>query len=207
MCVALGAVLVGVSVVGRGSSNGGAEPEPGAPKQAVAADLAAGTTAPTTPAGLGAGTVPERAGRSPLRGFGEVAVTVTRPDGTTCELCLLSAISAPQRARGLMEVTDEGLGGYDGMLFEFPGKVDGAFWMRNTPMPLSIAYFDPKGGFVSSTDMEPCDDVATCPTFPASAPFQYALEVPQGNLGDTGAVEGATLRIDARTCPLAGAGS
>ena len=170
---------------------------------AVGADT--GSTAPTTPdAGLGEGTVPERRGRSPLRGFGEVSVVVTAPDGSTCEVCLMAATDQAQQARGLMEVTDRGLGGYDGMLFEYPAPVDGAFYMRNTPMPLSIAYFDAVGAFVSSTDMAPCQDVPGCPTYPAARPFRYALEVPQGQLGDVAVAAGSTIRVRARTCPLAG---
>ena len=179
---------------------------PAQPRSVVAADLAAGTTAPTTPEGLGVGVAPEVRGRTPLPGFGEATVTITSGDGSVCTLCVLSAITVDQRARGLMEVTDKRFGGYDGMLFEFPGEVSGAFWMRNTPTPLSIAYFDAKGDLVSGTDMQPCGDSPDCPSYPAKGDFQYALEVPQGMLDEAGAVGAATLRIDARTCPLASAG-
>ena len=187
----------------RGGSDGASGPTTTA-SPVVAPDIDAGTTAPLDGGALGEGTVPERDGRSPLQGFGEVAVTITSTDGEVCELCLLSAVSAEQRARGLMEVTDEDLGGYDGMLFEFPEPSAGAFWMRNTPMPLSIAYFDAQGQVVSTTDMAPCDDSSSCPSYPAGEPFQYALEVPRGMLDEAGVDATATLRIDARHCPLAG---
>ena len=39
-----------------------------------------------------------------------------------------------------MEVTD--LQGYDGMLFKFSSDYTGAFYMKDTPLPLSIAFFD-----------------------------------------------------------------
>lgn len=100
-----------------------------------------------------------------------------------------------------MEVTDADLGGYDGMLFEYPEPVDGSFYMRNTPMPLSIAYFDQGRVFVSATDMTPCDDVVDCPTYHADRPFRYAIEVPQGGLGEIAAVPGSSIAIGARTCP------
>ena len=169
--------------------------------------LEAGTTAPLGSAGLGEGVGPEVSGRTPLRGFGEVQVSVTTEDGEICELCLLSATTKDQRARGLMEVTDEELGGYDGMLFEYPEATSGEFWMRNTPMPLSIAFFDAQGKLVSTTDMQPCADSPSCPGYPAAGTFKYAIEVPQGMLDEAGAKPGATLHIHTRRCPLAEGGS
>ena len=156
---------------------------------------------------LGEGFAPQSGGRRALVGFDEVAVTVTAADGTTCEVCLLAATTDAQRQRGLMEVTDRELGGYDGMLFRFPKEIDGGFWMRNTPMPLSIAYFDDDGAFVSSTDMVPCSDSASCPTYDAGAAFRYALEVPAGGLADLGVAEGSTIRVDGARCPAAEAAS
>lgn len=163
-----------------------------------------GTTAPTTPVnGLGEGFSAEREGRSPLRGFGEVVVTVTGDEGEQCEVCMLRADTAEQRARGLMEVTDANLGGYDGMVFAYPSPVDGAFFMRNTPMPLSIAYFDASGAFVSATDMTPCDDTSTCPTYPADGVFQFAVEVPAGELDGVKIGPGSTIDLGAGMCPAA----
>jgi len=163
-----------------------------------------GPTAPTTPTqGLGEGFAPEQDGRRSLRGFSEVVVTVIDSSGKSCTLCLMAATTEAQRERGLMEVTDPELGGYDGMLFEFPDDQDGAFWMRNTPMPLSIAYFDRVGEVVSITDMAPCADKASCPSYPAGATFRYALEVPKGQLGDALVAKGSRMTIIARKCPLA----
>jgi uncharacterized membrane protein (UPF0127 family) len=170
----------------------------------VVPDLATGTTAPVGPGGLGEAAAEPVRGRTPLAGFGEVQVTITSGDGDRCVVCLLSATTDEQRARGLMEVTDASLGGYDGMLFEFPDEVDGAFWMRNTPLALSVAYFDSRGRLVSDTDMAPCDDRSDCPSYPADAPFAFALEVTQGRLATIDVVGDATLRIDARTCEARG---
>jgi uncharacterized membrane protein (UPF0127 family) len=159
------------------------------------------TTAPTTPAGLGQGQAGPVRGRRPLRGFGEVVVTVTRPDGSTCQVCLLAAVTAAEQARGLMEVKD--LGGYDGMVFAYERPVAGAFYMRNTPTPLSIAYFGSEGEFVSSLDMAPCSDVDGCPTYPAAAPFRFAVEVPKGALPGIGITgRGTTISVDGTPCPL-----
>ena len=151
--------------------------------------VASVTTAPADPTGMVGAWSEVVGGRTPLAGFGEVKATVTAADGTVCEVCLLAALTPDQRATGLMYVTDPDLGGYDGMVFVFDADVSAGFWMRNTRLPLSIAYFDGDGVLVSTNDMEPCpDDEPNCPTYPASGPFRYAIEVPQGRLADIGVV-------------------
>ena len=117
---------------------------------------------------------------------------------------MLAATTEAQRERGLMEVDDMELGGYDGMIFVYPEEIDGAFWMRNTPREISIAFFDGGGKKVDSFDMIGCEDSPTCPSYPAAAPFRYAIEVVNGLLIPTGAfLPDATLRIDRYDCPLA----
>jgi uncharacterized membrane protein (UPF0127 family) len=156
------------------------------------------TTAPTTSLGAtGELVAPE--------GFRTVTLIVTRPDGTIEEWCLWLADSSVLRAEGLMGVTDPELGGAAGMVFAFAEDTSGAFWMRNTPLPLSIAWYDAGGHLVSSTDMDPCPaDVAdaACPRFAADGPYRYAIETPKGALDDLGLVEGSTIEL-ADTCSLA----
>ena len=139
----------------------------------------------------------EPSGRRPLEGFAEVAFAIRgagAAGGALLELCALLAATADARAQGLMEQDD--LRGYDGMLFEFDEPTEGRFWMRNTRIPLSIAFFDERGGFVSATDMEPCpDDVDDCPTYGADGPYLWALEVAQGDLPRVGAEPGSVLEI------------
>lgn len=173
--------------------------------------LAQVTTAPTTPAGLVGAWTSEVGGRGQLEGFGEVSAKVTAADGSETHLCLLAALTAAQRAAGLMFVTDASLGGHDGMVFVFDEDVSSGFWMRNTRLPLSIAYFDADGMLVSVADMDPCPDAApTCPSYAAGGPFRYAIEVPRGELPRIGVVgpEGATpdrrdaaLELVGPSCP------
>jgi uncharacterized membrane protein (UPF0127 family) len=113
-----------------------------------------------------------------------VAGTITAADGDVCEVCLWVAGTPELRGRGLMGVTD--MGGADGMVFLFFEESTSAFWMRDTPMPLSIAFFDAAGGFVSATDMEPCLDgpPESCPRYRADGPYTSAIEVPQGELAE-----------------------
>lgn len=120
-------------------------------------------------------------------GFRSVIITITHPDGSTTEHCVWIADDRPSQAQGLMGVTDPGLGGRAGMVFRFPGEVATSFWMKDTPLPLSIAWFDASGLFVSSADMSPCPvGEPRCPRYSAAGPYQYALEVPEGTLNALG---------------------
>ena len=88
------------------------------------------------------------------------------------------------------------LDGYAGMAFLFDDERERSFWMRNTRIPLSIAFFDAEGAFVSSKDMEPCDDGADCPTYSSDGPAQFAIEVPQGRLASVGVTPGSKFEPD-----------
>ncbi len=126
-------------------------------------------------------------------------MTVETPTGIL-EWCMLLAETGAQHSRGLMQVTDPTLGGYDGMLFRFTEDTNDRFYMHNTPMPLSIAFIASNGDIVSTTDMAPCDDGAGCPLYSAAAPYRFAIEVPQGHLGRLGIGPGAEVTDDARRC-------
>lgn len=136
--------------------------------------------------------------------FGTISATVTAPDGARHDLCLLDAHTPTQRRRGLMGVTDRSLGGCDGMAFRFTSDQTTPFWMRNTPLPLSIGYFDARGRLVSTADMAPCGDRADCPRYPPSGPYRYAVEVLRGRLAEFGIVPGATLSFGDTGCRTPG---
>jgi uncharacterized membrane protein (UPF0127 family) len=131
--------------------------------------------------------------RELLEGFGELAVSVDPGDGSRLAWCLLAALNAEQRARGLMEVTD--LQGYSGMAFVYEEDVQNPFHMRNTPTPLSIAWIAADGSVVTITDMVPCEDGDGCPTYSPSAPYRYAIEVPQGTLPALGITESSRVIV------------
>lgn len=135
--------------------------------------------------------------RTPFGGFGEIGFRI---EGTTTQnagaqaaaaRCALLAETASQQSQGLMNRTD--IGGYDGMLFRFASDTNTSFYMKDTPLPLSIAFFDAAGQFVSTTDMAPCIRQASCPTYAAARPYRYALEVPQGALPRLGIGPGTRL--------------
>ncbi len=88
------------------------------------------------------------------------------------------------RAQGLMGVTDLHV---DGMLFVFDGPVQAAFHMQDTLIPLDIAFFGEDGVLIDQFTMTPCDEVP-CPTYPAAAPFEYAIETTVGGFEGLGSL-------------------
>jgi uncharacterized membrane protein (UPF0127 family) len=79
-----------------------------------------------------------------------------------------------ERERGLM--FRSALPDGQGMLFVYPDERPRGFWMKDTPLPLSIAYIDSAGRVVHLADMTPLSTEIV----PSGAPARYALEVPQG---------------------------
>ena len=153
-----------------------------------------GATTPTSPLGTtpAGATPPGDPARVRAAGFDEVAIAVEPPGGGTSLLwCLLAAIAPDQRARGLMGVTD--LQGYDGMAFLYDEDWQNSFHMKDTPMPLSIAWIAEDGAVVSTADMDPCLDEEPCPAYPPGGIYRTAIEVPQGRLDDLGIVPGARV--------------
>ncbi|BDB10595.1 DUF192 domain-containing protein [Thermus thermophilus] len=97
----------------------------------------------------------------------------------------------PERwARGLM--FRERLGEDEGMVFLFPEPTAGGFWMKNTLIPLSIAFFDRQGVILRILDMEPCR-ADPCPVYYPGVVYQGALEVNQGWFRRRGLAEGARV--------------
>jgi uncharacterized membrane protein (UPF0127 family) len=168
------------------SDDGGEEATPDAP-EVTAAEVADAID-------LSADGPTSASGRVTIPGFDEVAVEVTDQAGDVLEWCLLLAAAAEQYTQGLMRVTD--LGDYAGMLFDFPaGERDGGFWMRDTALPLSIAYLDADGGIVSTADMDPClDQGDDCPSYPPEGPYEDTVEVVQGGLEALG-LDGPDARL------------
>jgi uncharacterized membrane protein (UPF0127 family) len=120
--------------------------------------------------------------RTPFGDFAEIGFRIEGGSAAQAAAarCALLAETEPQQELGLMNRTD--IGGYDGMLFKFAADSNASFYMKDTPLPLSIAFFDGTGQFVSTADMAPCIHQATCPTFSAARPYRWALEVPEGAL-------------------------
>ncbi len=101
----------------------------------------------------------------------------------------VEVVATPERRRqGLM--FRESLQADRGMLFVFPAEQVLGFWMRNTSIPLSIAYADRTGLIVRIVDLVPHSDRSVSSRFPAL----YALEVNRGWFERHGVREGDTIR-------------
>lgn len=115
-------------------------------------------------------------------------------DGSIVELDAEIAVTEAEQAKGLMWRTE--LEDGDGMLFWYPSDVRMHFWMKNTLIPLSIAYIDSEGTIREIYDMEP----ESRKTVSSSISMRYALEVPVGwfarvNLSPGCAMSDASLEL------------
>jgi uncharacterized protein len=93
------------------------------------------------------------------------------------------------RIRGLMY--RESLPPDTGMLFIFPDEAVRNFWMKNTSVPLSIAYISGQGTIVNIKDMTPF----STDTVTSAAPAKYALEMIQGWFDKNGIKSGQTVTM------------
>jgi uncharacterized membrane protein (UPF0127 family) len=87
------------------------------------------------------------------------------------------ADSSAERAKGLMgrqELPEDA-----GMVFLFPEDSTSAFWMKDTLIPLSIAFYRADGRIVRILDMEPCPR-DPCRVYDPHATYRGALEVNRG---------------------------
>ena len=84
------------------------------------------------------------------------------------------AVTPQQRQIGLMFRAS--MPNHEGMLFVFEDASPQCFWMRNTLIPLSIAFLADDGTVVNLADMKPQSDDSHC----SAKPVRYALEMNQG---------------------------
>ena len=92
------------------------------------------------------------------------------------------------RTRGLMH--RKALAPNGGMLFVFDAPGPYCMWMKNTPLPLSVAFIDAAGAIVNIADMQPHTEQSHC----AVRPVSYALEMRQGWFAERGIRAGERLR-------------
>lgn len=85
-----------------------------------------------------------------------------------------AAIQDEERAQGLM--FRKKMGQNEGMVFRFNRTDQVCMWMKNTLLPLSVAFIDEGGSIINIEDMRPETLDAHC----AKKPARYALEMNQG---------------------------
>ena len=119
-----------------------------------------------------------------------VAYRLEPADGPAATVRLEVAADPSARARGLMGRTEVAKG--TGMVFLYPADVTEAFWMKNTLVPLSIAFVAADGRVVSVAEMSPCK-ADPCPTYAPAGPYRYAVELAAGSFGAAGVGPGARV--------------
>ncbi|MDQ5904157.1 MAG: uncharacterized protein QG672_1750 [Pseudomonadota bacterium] len=97
------------------------------------------------------------------------------------------AANQADRSQGLMN--RRSMAANQGMIFVFPQTATHCFWMKNTPLPLSIAFLDEQGKIISIDEMAPETEDNHCPARPA----RFALEMNAGWFKAKGLQAGATI--------------
>jgi uncharacterized membrane protein (UPF0127 family) len=121
-------------------------------------------------------------------------VTFVNKEGEEIDL-LVEVVDTPEeRSRGLM--FRESMPENQGMLFVFEQEGQYSFYMRDTLLPLSIAFVEGEGDIIEIEDMEPLTEDLHAP----EEPYLYAIEVNQGWFDRHGIGAGAGVRI-ARVTP------
>jgi uncharacterized protein len=142
--------------------------------------------APSTSGGARAATVPYR---------------LEPADGPAVTVRLEVAADPATRARGLMGRRQLPKG--TGMVFLYPADVTEAFWMKDTLVPLSIAFVAADGRVVSVAEMTPCR-ADPCPTYAPAGPYRYAVELAAGSFPAAGVGPGAkVIPVDPARLPQA----
>jgi len=132
-----------------------------------------------------------RAGGGPPPSF----LSIRTAGGQPATLHVEVADDDASRATGLMGRTD--LPADQGMAFIWDEPVDTAFWMKDTPLPLSIAFWDTDGRIIDILDMEPCP-AEPCPRYGPSSPFIGAVEANQGWFDEHGVAVGDLVELEVR---------
>ena len=119
-----------------------------------------------------------------------VVLSIERAGGQPVEITAEIAANDEDRAQGLMHRKE--LPDGEGMLFVYDWDHQMSFWMKNTLVPLSIAFIASDGRITEIRDMQPQD----LSSIRSSRSVRYALEVPQGWFGRAGVRLGDVIRVD-----------
>ena len=129
------------------------------------------------------------------RGFPLGDLTVQRGGATVLSLTVEVADNQAAWEKGLMGVT--ALGEEQGMAFIFPEVQGAQFWMKDTLIPLDIAFWDAAGRVVGVETMTPCS-ADPCHVYSSPQPYLGAVEVRGGLLGKVGVRTGDVVHFTRR---------
>ena len=113
-------------------------------------------------------------------------------DSGTAKLTVEIADTDELRWEGLMDRTS--LDEDRGMAFVWDEPVETSFWMKDTLIPLSIAFWDEAGRIIHLDDMQPCRE-EPCPTYGPGEPFVGAVEANLGFFDEHGVEVGDRVEL------------
>lgn len=99
-------------------------------------------------------------------------------------------VAANQQNRMVGLMNRKAMAPQRGMLFVFPQQNTHCMWMRNTLIPLSVAFLDEDGTIINIENMQPQTEDNHC----AKVPARYALEMNLGWFAQRGISPGAKLK-------------
>lgn len=110
--------------------------------------------------------------------------------GGLVQLQVELAITDAEKEQGLMGRTS--MGPSEGMAFLFDTPTTVSFWMKDTLIPLSIAFWDEQGRIVEIDEMTPCA-ADPCPTYGPDVAYRGAVEANEGFFAAHGVAVGDTV--------------
>jgi uncharacterized protein len=148
------------------------------------------------------GTAPAPGSTLSARGFPLGDLRISSGEDTILRLEVEIADTPEASARGLMNV--EHLRDEQGMVFLSSQPSTDPFWMKDTLIPLDIAFWDPEGRIFDIQQMQPCrvgdggPAEGVCPRYLPKGPYIGALEVNFGLLERSGVTTGAVVALERR---------
>lgn len=135
-------------------------------------------------------------------GFDRKVAVATGAEGTVT-MCLWVADTAERRSVGMMG--SDSFGDADAMVFVADAPTSGRFWMWNTRIDLSIAFFDGDGLFLDAFDMTVCqaDNSDECARYDTPSGYLMAIESAVGDLDRLGLTSGSSVVLTDETCSAA----
>ncbi len=101
------------------------------------------------------------------------------------------ADTSSKRQEGMMFLKSGEVSANGAMLFVFPVQAKRSFWMKNTLIPLDIAYLDSTGLVVTAKSMKPLDETGV----PSTKPSKFVLEMKKGAFSRLGIRVGTKFKI------------
>jgi uncharacterized protein len=125
--------------------------------------------------------------------FGRGTATITAPTGSPRVVLKVEiARTDAERGRGLMY--RRSLAAKAGMVFLYPFDHRGGYWMKNTLIPLDIAFYDARGKILRILTMQPCRR-DPCRVYDPKVTYRAALEVNAGSFRRWGVRAGDRVAV------------